>query len=396
MNMRGRLPDPEKQIVETADAATEGMLLMKYTCQKSDLCEVLPNVAKAASAKTPMEALSAICLRASGQELELTGYDLELGIRTQIPAAVEEEGVVLTDSRLFSELVRRMPEGVLQIDIDDHLKITITGGGTSCQLPGMRADEYPDLPDIEQEQGAVIPQSLLKNMIDQTIYAVSLDETKPIFTGELIEMADDALNIVALDNYRMALRTEPLPGQEPMKFVVPAKALREIEHLLGDDEKNENPCKIRLDQHHAMFEIGHYIVYTRLLAGDFINYRRSIPENAKTEVTLSRRELMDSLERCGLLISEKNKTAVRFQFEEDRVLISCQNVVGSVDDQIPCDMTGEKMVIGFNNRYLLDAVRAVQSDRVRLFLTAADRAVKVMEADGDGSVAIIMPVQVRR
>lgn len=396
MNMRGLLPDPEKQIVETADAATEGMLLMKYTCQKSDLCEVLPNVAKAASAKTPMEALSAICLRASGQELELTGYDLELGIRTQIPAAVEEEGVVLTDSRLFSELVRRMPEGVLQIDIDDHLKITITGGGTSCQLPGMRADEYPDLPDIEQEQGAVIPQSLLKNMIDQTIYAVSLDETKPIFTGELIEMADDALNIVALDNYRMALRTEPLPGQEPMKFVVPAKALREIEHLLGDDEKNENPCKIRLDQHHAMFEIGHYIVYTRLLAGDFINYRRSIPENAKTEVTLSRRELMDSLERCGLLISEKNKTAVRFQFEEDRVLISCQNVVGSVDDQIPCDMTGEKMVIGFNNRYLLDAVRAVQSDRVRLFLTAADRAVKVMEADGDGSVAIIMPVQVRR
>ncbi len=396
MNMRGRLPDPEKRIVETADAATEGMLLMKYTCQKSDLCEVLPNVAKAASAKTPMEALSAICLRASGQELELTGYDLELGIRTQIPAAVEEEGVVLTDSRLFSELVRRMPEGVLQIDIDDHLKITITGGGTSCQLPGMRADEYPDLPDIEQEQGAVIPQSLLKNMIDQTIYAVSLDETKPIFTGELIEMADDALNIVALDNYRMALRTEPLPGQEPMKFVVPAKALREIEHLLGDDEKNENPCKIRLDQHHAMFEIGHYIVYTRLLAGDFINYRRSIPENAKTEVTLSRRELMDSLERCGLLISEKNKTAVRFQFEEDRVLISCQNVVGSVDDQIPCDMTGEKMVIGFNNRYLLDAVRAVQSDRVRLFLTAADRAVKVMEADGDGSVAIIMPVQVRR
>ncbi len=369
---------------------------MKFNCQKSDLCEVLPNVAKAASSKTPMESLSAICLRASGQELELTGYDLELGIRTQIPSAIEEEGTVLTDSRLFAELVRRMPEGVLQIEIDEHLKITITGGGTFCQLPGMRADEYPDLPDIEQNQAAVIPQSLLKNMIEQTIYAVSLDETKPIFTGELIEMADDALNIVALDNYRMALRTEPLAGQTPMKFVVPAKALREIEHLLEDDEKNERPCKIHLDQHHAMFEVGNYIVYTRLLAGEFINYRRSIPAIAKTEVTMSRRELMDSLERCGLLISEKNKTAVRFQFEEGRVMISCQNVVGSVDDQLSCDMTGEKMVIGFNNRYLLDAVRAVQSDKVRLFLTAADRAVKIMEADGDGSVAIIMPVQVRR
>ncbi len=369
---------------------------MNFTCQKSDLCEVLPNVAKAASSKTPMESLSAICLRTNGQELELTGYDLELGIRTQIPAAVEEEGVLLTDSRLFSELVRRMPDGVLKIEADDHLKITISGNDTSCQLPGMRADEYPDLPDIVQEQGAVIPQGLLKNMIDQTIYAVSLDETKPIFTGELIEMADDVLNIVALDNYRMALRTEPLAGQEPTKIVVPAKALREIQHLLSEDEKNENPCVIRIDQHHAMFEIGHYIVYTRLLAGEFINYRRSIPETARTEVTLSRRDLIDSLERCGLLISEKNKAAVRFQFEEDHVLISCQNAVGSVDDSLNCEMTGEKMVIGFNNRYLLEAVRAVQSDRVRLFMTAADRAVKVMEADGDGSVAIIMPVQVRR
>ncbi len=369
---------------------------MKITCQKNDLYEVLPNVAKATSVKTPMEALAAIRICASGQELSLTGYDLELGIRTQIPAAVEEEGMLLADSRFFSEIIRRMPDGVLVIETDERLKITITGGGTSCQLAGMNAEEYPELPDVEQQQGAVIPQSLLKNMIDQTIYAVSLDETKPIFTGELIEMADDVLNIVALDNYRMALRTEPLPGQEPMKFVVPAKALREIQHLLEDDENNEHPCAIRLDQHHAIFEIGKYTVYTRLLAGDFINYRRSIPENAKTEVQMNRRELIDSLERCGLLISEKNKTAVRFQFEEDRVLISCQNVVGSVDDQIACDITGEKMVIGFNNRYLLEAVRAVQGDRVRLFLTAADRAVKVMEADGDGSVAVIMPVQVRR
>ena len=369
---------------------------MKFTCQKFDLSEVLPNVGKATSVKTPLEALAAIHLCANGQELELTGYDLELGIRTQIPAVVTEEGVMLVDGRLFSEVVRRMPDGILSIETDDHLKVTIQGGGTECQLAGMSADEYPELPNIEQQQGAVIPQSLLKNMIEQTIYAVSLDETKPVFTGELIEVADDILNIVALDNYRMALRCEPLPGQEPMKFVVPAKALREIEHLLEEDEKNENPCTIRLDQHHAIFEIHRYVVYTRLLAGEFVNYRRSIPTGIKTEVTVNRRELIDSLDRCSLLISEKNKTAVRFQFEEDKVYISCQNVVGSVDDQIACEMTGEKMIVGFNNRYLLDAVRAVQSDRVRIFLTAADRAVKVMEADGDSSIAIVMPVQVRK
>ena len=369
---------------------------MKFTCQKTDLFDVLPNISKATSIKTPMEVLAAIRMEAAGQTLSLTGYDLELGIRTEIPAAVEEEGVLLADSRLFSELVRRMPDGILQISTDDHLKITITGGGTECQLAGMRADEYPDLPDIEQEKGAVIPQGILRNMIEQTIYAVSLDETKPIFTGELVEIENDMLNIVALDNYRMALRTEPLMGQGQMKFVVPAKALREISHLLEDDEKNEKPCVIRLDQHQASFVINRYIVYTRLLAGEFINYRRSIPQNTKTEVLLSRKELIDSLDRCSLLISEKNKTAVRFQFEDARVLISCQNVLGSVDDQIDCDMTGEKMVIGFNNRYLIEAVRAIQGDRVKLMLTGPDRAVKVMEADGESSVAIIMPVQVRR
>lgn len=369
---------------------------MKFTCQKNDLIEVLPNVAKATSAKTPMEVLAAVRLAASGIELTLTGYDLELGIRTSIPAAVEEEGVLLADSRLFCELVRRMPDGILNIASDDHMKITISGGGTECQLPGLRADEYPDLPDVQQELGAVIPQGLLKDMINQTIYAVSLDETKPIFTGELIEMEHDALNIVALDNYRMAIRTEPLPGQEPLKFVVPAKALREIEHLLTEDEKNEFPGKISLDQHHAIFEIGKYYVYTRLLAGEFINYKRSIPTNYKTELRIGKRELTDSLERCALLISEKNKTAVRFQLEDDCVRINCQNVVGSIDDQIACDITGEKLVIGFNNRYLLDAVRAIQGDIVRMQLTAADRAVKIMEAEGDSSVAIIMPVQVRR
>ena len=371
---------------------------MKFTCQKKDLDEVLSNVSKATSNKTPMEALEAIHLNAAGQELTVTGYDLELGIRSVIPAVIEEEGVLLADSHLFCEIVRRMPDGILQIYTDDHLKITINGSGTEYQLAGMSADEYPDLPSVEQEGGAVIPQELLKKMINQTIYAVSLDETKPLYTGELIEMENDKLNIVALDNYRMAIRTESLMGQEAVKFVVPAKALKEIEHLLTEDEKNEHPTIIRLDQNHAIFEVGKYLVYTRLLAGEFINYRRSIPDSEKTkaEVLMNRRELLESLDRCSLLISEKNKTAVRFQFEEDRVLISCQNVVGSVDTQISCSMTGEKMVIGFNNRFLLEAVRAIQGDRVRLYLTAADRAVKVMEAEGDSSVAIVMPVQVRR
>ncbi len=368
---------------------------MKFTCQKKDIAEVLPNVGKAASMKTPMEALSAIQLRSTDQQLELTGYDLELGIRTLIPAVIEENGVILVDSRLFSEVVRKMPDGILTVTTDEHLKITIVGGGTECQLAGMNADEYPDLPDIEQQQGAVIPQGLLKKMIEQTIYAVSLDETKPIFTGELIEMDGNMLNIVALDNYRMALRSEPLVGQEPMKFVVPSKALREIHHLLTEDDENKNPCIIRLDQHHAIFEIHGYLVYTRLLAGEFVNYRRSIPENSKTQVTVNRRELIESLERCALLISEKNKTAVRFQFEDGKVLISCQNVIGSVGDQLNCDMSGERLTIGFNNRYLLDAVRAVQGDRVRIFLSEANRAVKIMEADGEGSIAIVMPVQVR-
>ncbi|MCQ2417093.1 MAG: DNA polymerase III subunit beta [Oscillospiraceae bacterium] len=368
---------------------------MKFTCQKSDLSEVLTNVAKATSYKTPMESLGSIRMEVFNQELTLTGYDLELGIQTKIPAVVEIEGVLLADSRLFCEIVRRMPDGALTIENDDHLKITITGDETSFQLAGMNADDYPDLPNIEASRGAVIPQSLLKSMIDQTIYAVSLDETKPIFTGELIEIADGMLNVVALDNYRMALRTEALLNQEEMKFVVPAKAMREIQHLLQEDEKNENPCTIQLDQNHALFTIRNYTVYTRLLAGEFINYRRSIPTTSKTEILVQRRELMECLERCALLISEQNKTGVRFEIEENRVMVSCQNVVGSIDDVISCAVTGEKMVIGFNNRYLLEAVRSIQGDRVKLLLTAPDRAVRIQEGEGENTLALVMPVHVR-
>jgi len=369
---------------------------MKFTCQKSDLFEVLPNIFKATSNKTPMEALATIRMEARGNTLSLTGYDLELGIFTQIPASVEEEGSLLADGKLFCELIRRMPDGVLQIFTDEHLKITITGNETECQLAGMHADDYPDLPSIEQGKGAVIPQELLREMIEQTIYAVSLDETKPIFTGALFEIENETLSIVALDNYRMALRTESLIGQEQMKFVVPAKALREISHLLTNDDKNEKPCVIHLDQHQASFEINRYVVYTRLLAGEFINYRRSIPMETKTEILMSRKDLIGSLERCGLLITEQNKTPVRFQLDHDRMNISCVNVLGSVEDQLDCSITGESMVVGFNNRYLIDAVRVIQGDRVKIVLSAPDRAVRIMEADGDNYIAVIMPVQVRR
>lgn len=372
---------------------------MRLNCQKTELNEVLGAVSKAASDKTSLEVLATIRLRAKETSLELTGYDLELGIRTEIPARVETPGVVLVSARLFSDIIRKMPDGLLFLDVEGNegaQRMTIRCGETECRLSCMDAAEYPELPDVEQSEGIFLPQALLKGMIDQTVYAVSPDETKPIFTGELVEIEKETLRLVALDNYRMAIRSEPFKGHDDTRFVVPAKALREIQRLLSDSEdENQSPCQIRLDQNHAIFEANRYTIYTRLLAGEFINYRRSIPTGERTELTVGRRELIESLERCALYITQETRTPTSVRVEDDGLSITCANDLGAIDDRIPCTVSGEKFTIGFNNRYLLEAVRSVRGETLRMMLTGPDRAVKIMEAQGDNYIAVVMPVQLR-
>lgn len=369
------------------------MSYMKFTCRKEDICSAISNVSKAVSPKSTIAALEGIKVRLTENTLELTGYDLEIGITTYIECDSENSGEVVLNSRLFSEITRRMPSETITYDIDDNLNMKIYGGNAEYQISAISAEEYPALPEIERENPICINQQTLKSMINQTNYATSMNDAKPILTGELFDIEDGGINMVAIDGFRLAIRYEKISCDENHYFVVPSKALLEAARIIRDE--SESDCEIYVNKKHILFDINGYRIFTRLLEGEFHNYKNSVPTEFKTEVTVKTSDITHCLERCSLLLNEKNKAPVRCIFENGEIKISCKTGIGRLDDSIPAEIDGERVVIGFNNKYLLDAFRAADSDKVRIQMTGANRAVKIVPFKGESFKFIVMPVQIK-
>lgn len=367
---------------------------MKFSCKKEDICAAIGNVSKAVSAKSTITALEGIRIKLSYTVLELTGYDLELGIRSTIEVVSEDCGEFVVNARLFSEITRKMSDEILTFETDEMLNIRITGAVTEYCISAMSAEEYPDLPEVSDEHRFLVPQDQLKSMINQTAHAVSLNENKPVMTGALFDITEDGnFNMVTSDGYRLALRTEHIDTAEVHRFVVPARTLSEVSRLLKEDAKA--PCGIYNNFKHIVFELGEITVFSRLLEGDFHNYRASIPPDKRTEVIVRTRELVNCLERCALLINEKNKAPVRCVFENGTVKVSCKTGIGSISDTIPVDLSGDAVTIGFNNKFMLDALRASECDKLKIHLSGGNRVVKIIPPEGDSFVFLVMPVDLK-
>lgn len=366
---------------------------IKFSCRKDDICSAISNVSKAVSPKSTIAALEGIRLKLSVDTLELTGYDLEIGITTEIETESTDAGEIVLNSRLFSEITRRMPGDFITYETDENLNMRISCGSTEYHISAISAEEYPVLPEVDRNRCISLNQETLKSMINQTNYAVSLNDAKPILTGELFDINEDGFNMVAIDGYRLAIRHENMNCGEKYHFVVPSKALSEASRLLK--EEAEEDCKIYVSDRHIMFEINGYTIFTRLLEGEFHNYRSSVPVEYKTEVTVNTMDIVHSLERCALLINEKNKAPIRCRFEDSAIKISCRTGIGSIEDSIKCEISGENVIIGFNNKYLLDALRSADTDKVKIQMTGSNRAVKIVPPQGDHFTAIVMPIQIK-
>lgn len=369
------------------------MTPIKFICAKDDICAAIGNVSKAVSPKSTIPALEGIRLLLDGTRLELTGYDLEIGITTVIDAKSEDSGEIVLNSRLFSEITRRMPSENVIFEIDENLNMKISGGNAEYQISAISAEEYPALPDISSERKISLNQETLRSMINQTNYAVSLLDTKPILTGELFDIENGGFNMVAIDGFRLAIRHEQTSTAENYHFVVPSKALLETARLLKDDA--ENPCDIYVDTKYVAIEVNGYRIFTRLLEGEFHAYKNSVPQDFTTEAVVDTSDIVHCLERCSLLLSEKNKAPVKCTFEDGQVKVSCRTAVGRLEDSIPAEINGENVVIGFNNKYLLDSLRAAETDKVKIQMTGSNRAVKIVPMEGDSFTFIVMPVQIR-
>ena len=366
---------------------------MKLTIDRTILSEACLHVSRAVSTKSTLPALEGLLLKGSGESLEITGYDLELGIKTTIPAAVSADGEIILNARLFCDIVRSLPEENVSINADTKCMTEIKSGDAEFSIMGIDAGEFPSLPVIEDEESFLIEGEMLSAMFKQTLFAVAQTDVKPVLTGVLFEIEDGVLTLVALDGYRLAMRKEAVQADIKAKFIVPGKTVGEILKLVTGNEEN---VEIIVGPRHIMFRIEHYYVISRLLEGSFIDYKAAIPASFSAEVIVSARAFINSIERISLLITDRLKSPVRCVFADNMIKNNCITTIGKANDQISVTMTEDTNIeMGFNNKYLLDALKVCDDEEVKIELSGPLAPMKIVPVEGNSFLFLVLPVRLK-
>ncbi len=366
---------------------------MKFSCTRSELQTAVSIAAKAASAKSPIPALEGILIETTMNGIKLTGYDLKKGIYTCIDANVMEHGSVVLGARIFGDIVRSLPEGTVTVRTENN-NVFINCENSDFSIIGTDASDYPELPSIDAQTGVKIPQKLMGDIIRQTIFAVSDSEARPVYTGELFEIGEGMLTVVAVDGYRLALRREPVEGVEgEYSFIVPGSALADLEKLCA---ATDDVLVIHLGSKHISFTIGETVLISRRLEGDFLNYRKTVPTSFRVEVRADRLFLQRTVERVSLIIDDKIKNPVRCIFGENEIRVVCATGLGKAEDACIVEGDGGNLEIGFNNRYLLDALKATPAEEICVCLNTGASPCVITPSDGEQSfLYMILPVRLK-
>ena len=364
---------------------------MNIVCDKALLSSAIDGVSKAVTLRSSIPALEGILLKAEGFQLTLTGYDLEMGITTTIEANVRQAGEIVLSAKLLGDMVRRLPSGEVSIYTNESGNATIKGGVAEFDILAMSASDYPDLPTPGADHTLTIKTGMLRGMIEKTLYAVSQDDKKPAHTGELFAIEEDKLTVVALDGYRLAIVERPVQAEKHIRIIIPAKTLTEVNKLLGDDEDD---VRISANRRFVVFNSGNYTILSRLIEGEFLNYANVIPNGCKTRVVLETKDFIDTIERASLIITERLKNPLRILFDASgKVTVRCQTNLGKVVDEFAAQVEGDPVEIGFNNRYLLDALRNARCEKVVLELSGPLSPVKILPEEGSDFIYLVLPVR---
>ena len=367
---------------------------MRFTCEKSMLVTGLNITGRTVAQKSALSAIEGILCRA-GVGLSLTGYNMETAITYQIEAEVSDAGACILPAKLFGDIIRRLPEGPVTVVVDDNYKVSIRAGYASFTISAEPADDYPELPDVGSGRSIRIPQTALKELISGTIFAVSENQGRPIHTGVKFEVANDTVSAIAVDGFRLARRTyhtsEPT-GRE-LSFVVPAQGLKEVEKIVSD---NDEDVAFTLGSKHILFQMGCATLICRLLEGDFLDWRRVVPTNCPIKLVANVGALASSIERVGLIVSEKYKSPVRCIFSDQELLLRTNTTIGAAEDRCSLAGDGKELEIGFNVRYLADALRAIPSEEVVLELTNGLSPIVLTPVDDKQDYSyMVLPVRIK-
>ena len=368
---------------------------MRFTCEKNMLAAGLNIASRTVSAKSSLTVLEGILCRAGSGGISLTGYNMETAITHQFEADVSEGGECILPARLFGDIIRRLPEGQVTVVVDDNYKVAIRSGYAAFTISAENADDYPILPDVGNGKSVYIPQKALKELITGTIFAVSENQGRPIHTGVKFEVEDQAVSAIAVDGFRLARRTWH-PGEgigRQLSFVVPAGSLKEVEKLLADVDDN---VAFTLGGRHILFQMGGTTLICRLLEGDFLDWRKVVPTNCPIKLAAHVSDLSSSIERVGLIVSEKYKSPVRCVFGKNELQMRTTTTIGEAQDRCSFAGDGGELEIGFNVRYLADALKVIPSEEVILELTNGLSPIVLTPAEEKYDFSyMVLPVRIK-
>lgn len=372
---------------------------MKIICEKEKLQKGLSAVVRGVPTRTTMPILEGILIQTNNNELKLTTYDLELGIEYIIDCEVKEEGNTVVNAMMFSEIIRKLPDTEISIEVNENKLLVIECEGSLYKLSTMEPEEFPELPKIEVENSIQTDQTVLKNMIRKTIFAVSIEENRPIFTGCLFEVVNNSLNVVAVDGFRMAWFKQDLENAtSDFKAVIPGKTLNEVNKIILD---SFDSIKIGVSKNQAIFEMENCKIVTRLLDGEFLNYASVIPNNWETIIRVNKNILQNCFERISLIssssIEKEKKYPVKIKIEVGKVTISCTNQTGDAKEEIYTETEGKDLEIGVNPKYFLDALKVIEDEEIFIsFGTSISPCViKPIDETSRNYTYMILPIRMK-
>ena len=367
---------------------------MRFTCEKNSLVQGLNIAGRTVAQKSSLSVIEGILCKA-GLGICLTGYNMETAISYEIEAEVTDPGECILPAKLFGDIVRRLPEGPVTVVVDETYKVSIRSGFASFSISAECSDDYPELPDVNSGRAVPIPQRELKEMIGGTIFAVAENQGRPIHTGVKFEVTEDSITAVAVDGFRLARRTyHPEEStQRTLSFVVPSPGLKEVEKILSD---TTDPASFILGPKHILFQIGSATLVCRLLEGEFLDWRKVVPANSPVKLVAHVSDLASSVERVGLVVSEKFKSPVRCLFGNQELEMRTSTTIGAAEDRCSIAGDGKELEVGFNVRYLADALRVIPSDEVTLELTNGLSPIVLTPADDKHDFAyMVLPVRIK-
>ena len=366
---------------------------MFVTVERASLLEAVTKLQRVVGIKTSMPVLEGILLSAEQGKITLVAYNLEMGMQKEIYANCEKEGDIVINARLLADILRRLNGIQVEIETDDRLNCHIKSGEANFDIMGMNATDFPEMPSVGEGNTISIEADIMEDMIKTTIFAAATNEgAKPILTGINFCVEDSYLRLVGIDGYRLAVRTEKVKETKNIEFTVSNKAVSEVLKLIGEDSET---VEIKVSNRLISFKIDGYDFISRLIEGEFVNYKKTLPEGYKQRVVVNTRDLINTVERVSLLISESFSTPIRCYFNELNVVFTCATTVGRATETFNTKLEGESFEIGLNSRYLLDALRAIEDEQIQILFNGPNAGILLMPIEGENFKYMIMPMRLK-